>query len=230
MPAALDDHDHNLGVLLVHGIGGQTRGETLMHFGEPLQRWYQRWLSGRYTSPVDDHATVIDAVLLSEDQKEASIPAHAELRFRGATLDEDGPRWLLAESCWANTFLTPKFGDLANWGFKSLPWTLTSHFATGVRRAWKAWQDAGGGDRVTALGRLVLQGVSLFISFLLFPVVAAILLLVLLLGLIPIPSVQSFASRLQRQLSGTIGDSYVLIDNPIQEAAIVGQGDRPPRL
>jgi hypothetical protein len=34
-----------IGVLFVHGIGQQRRGETLVEFGEPLHRWVSRWLT-----------------------------------------------------------------------------------------------------------------------------------------------------------------------------------------
>jgi hypothetical protein len=36
---------HELGILLVHGIGSQKQGETLRGFGLPLSRWLKRWLS-----------------------------------------------------------------------------------------------------------------------------------------------------------------------------------------
>src|SRR5262245_4350075 len=35
-----------LGVLFVHGIGAQRRGETLAQFGEPLFRWLDEWARG----------------------------------------------------------------------------------------------------------------------------------------------------------------------------------------
>jgi hypothetical protein len=39
-----EDGEHELGVLLVHGIGQQRRGETVVAFGEPLHEWLQRRL------------------------------------------------------------------------------------------------------------------------------------------------------------------------------------------
>ena len=35
---------HALGVLFVHGIGTQPRGDTLVRFGEPVVAWLSRWL------------------------------------------------------------------------------------------------------------------------------------------------------------------------------------------
>lgn len=37
---------HEIGVLLVHGIGQQRRGETLVDYGEPMVRWIQQWIDG----------------------------------------------------------------------------------------------------------------------------------------------------------------------------------------
>jgi hypothetical protein len=46
-PAQIMPRPYNLGVLFVHGIGQQRRGETLIRFGEPLARAVQdRFSSG----------------------------------------------------------------------------------------------------------------------------------------------------------------------------------------
>lgn len=37
---------HEIGVLLVHGIGEHSRGHTLVNYGEPLARWIQDWIDG----------------------------------------------------------------------------------------------------------------------------------------------------------------------------------------
>jgi hypothetical protein len=37
---------HEIGVLLVHGIGQQRRGETLVDIGEPMALWIQQWIDG----------------------------------------------------------------------------------------------------------------------------------------------------------------------------------------
>lgn len=37
---------HDLGVLFVHGIGAQRRGETLGEFGRPILQWLEEWCAG----------------------------------------------------------------------------------------------------------------------------------------------------------------------------------------
>jgi len=44
MPRVQVDERADLGVLFVHGIGEQRRGETLTQFGEPLLAWIDTWL------------------------------------------------------------------------------------------------------------------------------------------------------------------------------------------
>jgi hypothetical protein len=38
-------HPASVGILFVHGIGHQRKGETLLRFGEPLFDWLKRWLA-----------------------------------------------------------------------------------------------------------------------------------------------------------------------------------------
>jgi len=37
---------HRLGVLFVHGVGSQKKGETLVQFGEPMAIWIEQWFLG----------------------------------------------------------------------------------------------------------------------------------------------------------------------------------------
>ncbi len=49
------DSMHEIGVFLVHGIGEQRRGETLVNFGEPIAEWIQQWIDGlSLPIPYDD--------------------------------------------------------------------------------------------------------------------------------------------------------------------------------
>jgi hypothetical protein len=49
-PVAAARHLHPVGILFVHGIGQQGRGQTLVEFGEPLHRWIDDWLRGASTA------------------------------------------------------------------------------------------------------------------------------------------------------------------------------------
>ena len=65
---------------------------------------------------------------------------------------------------------------------------------------------------------------TLLAALLLMPLLLAALALVLLLALIPWAPVRAAAAAVQRALANTIGDSFVLLHNDIQRAAILARG------
>src|SRR5438045_2038073 len=101
----------HLGVLLVHGIGEQKRGETLTEFGTPLVEWLSSRAEAERTK-----ARVMRANITEGDDDE---PAHAEIAVGEGDHEQ---RWLMAEAWWAESFNKPKFSDLARWGFAVAPW------------------------------------------------------------------------------------------------------------
>ena len=192
-----------IGVLFVHGIGEQTPGDTLIAFGEPLVGWIRRWVqrlsSGRFE---------ILKSAFSDPVLEAGEPAHLLFHYGW---DNPSVRWLLAESCWATEFRRPPFGRLATWMVGVGAWMILSHFGKLLRHrlaGWKRWVFG--------------------LPVILFAVLLALLvqLLVAVLGLaalIPIPRLRRALSGLLLTLTGTLGDSYVLISSPVQEAAAVSR-------
>lgn len=63
-------------------------------------------------------------------------------------------------------------------------------------------------------------GAALVASLLLSPVALLALALLLVLGRLPWPPVQSAVAKIQLALASTIGDSYLLVTRPIEAAAI----------
>ena len=192
---------YQLGVLLVHGIGDQARGNTLLSFGDPLIETARAWLAGRGLGKVE----VVKAEL-SEMRDDAEIPAQAELRFE--VQNEAGEKqtfsWLLVENWWAKEFHKPAFGDLASWIFRIGPWAIISHsmrpflFRTRLR-PWHFVQV------LLALPFCWLAQITV--------------LLLSLLAWLPIPPLRRGVSNLLLHLTGTLGDSYVLLNSPAQRAA-----------
>ncbi|MFH0343391.1 MAG: hypothetical protein ACHBNF_14995 [Chromatiales bacterium] len=222
----LGEDRYDLGVLLVHGIGQQGKGDTLVRFGDPIQQWLERWISQKSAPGGKKCAPVVDARFAPVGDG-AEAPACAELHIRtDMSVDGKPARWLFAESWWASTFLPPSYGELATWGLQILPWTLSTHFATRARRVFHNLHAARGLQRGVVAGRLGLESLGFFLAVLLFPALATLLALVLIVGVLPIPRIRAFAARLQRIVSSTLGDSFVLIASPIQEAAIVGTVER----
>ena len=153
--------------------------------------------------------------------------------------ERPGPdRWLLAEAWWAQTFGLPQFQELAVWGFLMLPWAVMTHFASRLQRAWNS--DASQGDSPTGWWAKRLEGVArllkvawqtlaLLMAVVLFPVLAIGVLIVVVLGAVPIPWVRQVAVAVQRLVSTSVGDSFVLLSSPARGHAIITRVERDLR-
>lgn len=273
-----------LGVLFVHGIGAQRRGETLAQFGAPLYRWLEEWSRGlrlrwvhhgasqaairawrdEHRPPDDPSArtaalemleTLLETAPVSDDPTplleiaaqmgEETLAARAEVTDarRAVAADPEAPahallvidrlrvdgavereRWMLAESWWADTFSPPTFSDLALWGLGIVPWTIGSHFGARVRRVWrKRARVSAPGERLRWTADLLTAVLSLAGSLVLSLLTLALLAVLLLPALLPIPSLRRALASLQQQVASSLGDSYVLVTRPIEAASIVGQ-------
>jgi len=120
-----------LGVLFVHGIGSQRRGDTLLSAGSAVHSWLKRW----YEEPKSGITVDVAESHLAEADTKEEAPAHARIVF-----SQDGRRssmtWLIAESRWAQTFFEPSFTALLAWCFRILPWVPLFYVLPRFRRAW----------------------------------------------------------------------------------------------
>ncbi|HET9358380.1 MAG TPA: hypothetical protein VFO58_01460 [Vicinamibacterales bacterium] len=192
---------HALGVLFVHGIGEQPRGDTLLTFSEPLIRCVRGWMEGRDIGSAD----VVESKL-SASQLGSEEPAHAVLEI--AVRDRSPEKWLLAESWWADEFSRPPFMKLAAWLLTIGPWAIISHASR-----WLG--DAPRGQVPYQLLKVVL---AVPLSMLMQIVVA----LLAVVAWLPIPVVRRAVSGFLLRVTGTLGDSYVLLEDPVQKAAAIG--------
>jgi hypothetical protein len=197
---AKDEYD--LGVLFVHGIGNQPKSDTLLRFGEPLQKWLYRWITGDGANAQAASVQVSNADLtLSE------TPAHAELVISTSVKQS---RWLLAEAWWAKAFPPPRYRDLWKWVLMVSPLAIASHFARGY---WLARNKSG---MLVALGKFVLAAIVL-------PIIVMAMAGLLLLGIVPIPQLRAAIHRAQLLLVGTVGDSYIYLTSSIKGAAVISK-------
>lgn len=140
-----------LGILLVHGIGSQRRGDTLVHCGGAIHHWLHEWLT---KGPFDklrgaDWAIEVSDTALSGGDP-AKGPAHSRLAFRRA--NAAAPHfWLVAESCWAETFRPPAFRDFLRWALHVIPFAVILHLLPSFQRAWKRFKLIDQGLRRGAL-------------------------------------------------------------------------------
>jgi hypothetical protein len=216
-----DDGDrYDLGVLFVHGVGQQARGQTLTAWADPVIRWLQMWLRREPAPGAEPELDPVEVgpAELGPVPEDPAAPAQVELRVVAAGRAGGPPaarRWLLAEAWWAEAFTLPRFRELAVWGFAVLPWTVVAHFAARLQRAWR-------GPGVAArVARVLWQSLGLLL--------AVGVLVVVVLGAVPIPWVRQLAVALQRLLSTSVGDSFVLVSSPTRGQAIVTRTERDLR-
>ena len=105
----------DVGLLFVHEIGAQSRGETLTAWSDALMDFLARDLGFAHLRT--------GTAYLTPDPDDPSAPAYIDVEV---TLPGEGSpaRWRIAESWWADVFGPPSFRELAVWAFLSLPYTI----------------------------------------------------------------------------------------------------------
>src|SRR6478609_1065793 len=110
-----------LGVLLVHGIGSHQRGDTLVRCTTALHSWIRDWLRNGHWH--EDRPTV-DLVDASIAEAGPDHPAQARIVFRRKN-DTKKISWLIAESCWFETYRRPGFYEFLSWALWYFPFRLS---------------------------------------------------------------------------------------------------------
>lgn len=119
-----------LGILFVHGIGMQQRGNTLAQCAAAIHSWLRDWISA---VPSDEGSISVDLLDTNITQPRANEPAHSRLIFRRENTVSHFS-WLFAESCWAETFRPPRYGQFIRWALRVLPLTIVLHLASSYCR------------------------------------------------------------------------------------------------
>jgi hypothetical protein len=126
-----------LGVLLVHGIGSQGRGDTLVQCTTALHSWMRDWLAqGGY-----ENEPTVDLADVSIAEAGPDRPAQAKIIFRRRR-ELGNVSWLIAESCWFETYRRPSFYEFMRWALWVIPIALLVHFVPSYRRTYNAFDAA----------------------------------------------------------------------------------------
>lgn len=203
-----EDMKPELGVLFVHGIGEQPQANTLLRFATPMIKWLRDWLEQPSAHGVNTPRGQlrIEQSILAPPLLQDAQPAHVLISM---DCPASGPsKWLLAESWWASEFRRPPFSQIAGWLLTVGTWVILSHAGKRVRLAASGW-----GKTRAATGFLS--------SILLAALLQVLVALLALLAVLPIPPLRKWLSGVLLTLTGTLGDSYVLLSSPIERAAAV---------
>jgi hypothetical protein len=197
-----------VGILIVHGIGRQKFGSTLMAGCDPLVEWLRERLGKQLSNaPVE----VVGAELREEDLPE-NTPAHARVRVRSSAGEEE--TWLVAESWWASSFPEPRYSEVVRWTLVSGIVAIAADAADRYGRISKQWANR---NYLGVVGTIF----ELYLTLLVF---TPILLPVgVLTAASFIPWIRRFVLRLQEGLTGSIGDSFALTKGTSRSAAIINK-------
>ncbi|MDQ3690811.1 MAG: hypothetical protein M3406_12420 [Chloroflexota bacterium] len=218
--------DYRLGVVLVHGMGEQQRGDTITPIGDALIGWLKRRVAGAGIEVVVRRATL--------RASEGPGPAAAELEVAFETTLEAGKpdsnptRWLIRESHWADAFRQATFLETAVWLITVGPWLITSQLI-GVRRRASAVGVLAEGGVLTWLVRAVTSTVLTFVAAVATAAMMPLILLLGVLSVLPIPVLQDVAAAAQRNLAGSFGDLALLVRSPSRFAAMWSRVERDVR-
>lgn len=193
---------HTLGVLLVHGIGSQSAGETLIHWGDALRETIAA--ATRDDAVITVQRAAIEASDSGDARPEATVTVQTGVHEES---------WLLVEGWWADAFPPPSYRELVSWSLRALPWALTMFF---VERYREARERTGASRLISVTLTLLLLCLSLLVS----PFLVAVLGSMLLLGALPIPRLRAAILAVQSSLTATIGDSLAFVESPMRAALI----------
>jgi hypothetical protein len=190
-------------LIVVHGIGSQTVGQT-------AQRWAEAII--RYVEACDENVRVTRAELTGD-------PAGVDLVFE-PPLDAgwgDAPptdRISVVEAHWADAFPVPTLGRVLRFLLVVAPTVAIAQAGLMLR------EDPRGGPwrvLVTALP-FALGVVGLALAA---PLLALLFLILLIAVSLPISGVKKAVGNLLGWVSASIGDAYVFVADPVSRAAMV---------
>ena len=216
----------NLGVLLVHGLGDQVRGDTLTVQGDPIIDWLRSRV-GQTGQPGDARVDVLDVVARQSSADTIPNP-HAVIRITPpATGDPpkapDPTYWVVAEAYWAENFRQATFSEFIGWWLWIGPWVFATQLA-GIYRRMEIRADVGPLMRLGLVAISIIAGVAFAavaaaLAFLMFVAAG----LVLIGAYLPIPFIASAARSFQRTLANGFGDAYVLSRSPVRFGAMAAE-------
>ena len=229
-----------IGILLVHGIGTQARGDTLVIIGDPLFETLKASVDLAFSKVItddkpgpasDDRVGLVDA-FLNQDKVITSLqgrePPHAKIQI---AMDRNDPptEWILAECHWADLFPPPKPRAVTVWMMQVLPWICVTFVVrrlrmariaiiTDVEKSWRRWHAAAYKCGLAAMLVIALPLINpLVIAMELF------LIALLVLALVPIKAVHDFVQRINAALSGILGDSFVFASSEMRQRAVTSK-------
>jgi hypothetical protein len=104
-----------LGVLLVHGIGTQRPGDTLVRWGDVLLKTIERATRKEGKEGKEGVVAIVERAGPGDGPGKGRFEAEVLLRADDRNEPE---RWLLSECWWADAFPAPSYRELVSWSVR----------------------------------------------------------------------------------------------------------------
>ncbi len=202
-----------VGVLFVHGMGEQERGDTVTEMGDALTEWLRQRLDQVAGADFKIRGALLrTGETVPSGQTDDTLGGQAHVAVTIFTKSRRGPPkeqdWLLAESWWAGAFRRASLLELVTWAIAAGPWLIAS-------------QRAGIGRNVRP--NVIVAQILTLAAALVAAVITPLALALLLFSLVPVPVLSAAFRGLATNLTGSFGDLLVLVRSPVRFAAMAEQ-------
>jgi hypothetical protein len=212
---------YDLGILLVHGVGEQQRGDTLTEAGDQILEWLARRAQAT-GSDADVELNLMDVVDRQASTDDIAS-AHAVIRVTPPVKGRKPGYWVMAESFWGDVFRPATFSELASWGIFIGPWAFAAQ-ARGIFLRMETAAELPTWLRPALLAIIwAVAGVMFIVGAFVGLAVTVLALALVVLALTNLPFLADFARTAQRTLANGVGDAYVLSRSPIRFGAMSSQ-------
>ncbi len=212
---------YDLGILLVHGIGEQQRGDTLTEAGDQILDWLAR-RAQTTGSDAKVELNLMDVVDRQASTDEIAS-AHAVIRVTPPVKRRKPAYWVMAESFWADVFRPATFSELASWGIFIGPWAFAAQ-ARGILLRMETAAELPSWLRPALLPIIwAAAGVMFVVGAFVGLAITVLALALVVLALTSLPFLADLARSAQRTLANGVGDAYVLTRSPIRFGAMSSQ-------
>lgn len=233
----MSNEKYEVGIIHIHGIGDQKKGETLISFFEPFFLWIGNWLQGKKnyhqkirrkkkTSIENENYQDcnVEIKIASQKIETTENPGYAILDYSWKDKNKKNcsTSWLLAESHWAHCFTPPVFKNVVFWIIKVIPIMYGTYFIRRMKFILKLLKNSHNlFIKIICVTKLLVLLVASLLAFPSIFLLQSIQILLFFISLIPIKAFKNYSVFIQKIVINFLGDSYLFLNSTIRKKTIL---------